>query len=255
MLTKTELKYYSSLLIKKFRNSEGKFLVEGPKLIKEALNASFPCEIVLASKAFLDNNSNYFEAFRKKNIRIEIIKTAELKKLSDTKNPQGITAVFIQRSSAKINIQTGAIVALENISDPGNIGTIIRNCDWFGIETVLLSDNCAEVYSPKVIRASAGSVFHLNVTEEQEFYLRIHELKSKGYKILCADINGNNLYELEKTGKYVMIFANEANGPTQEILSLADEKITIPGRGKAESLNVASASAVVLSEFTRKLIR
>jgi TrmH family RNA methyltransferase len=144
------------------------------------------------------------------------------------------------------------IVALDNISDPGNAGTIIRNCDWFGIKELILGENCVELYNPKVLRASMGSVFHLEISETQNLIDTLKKLKEKGYSIICTDMKGENVFKYYLGEKSIIIFSNEAAGPSQEILNLADKKITIPQIGNAESLNVASASAVILAEFTKR---
>ena len=143
------------------------------------------------------------------------------------------------------------IVALENISDPGNLGTIIRNCDWFGVNNILLSKECAEIYNQKVIRASMGSLFHLSIIEENDLINSLKDLKTKNYDIVTADLDGENLYKFKRGKDIAIVFCNEANGPSKELLKISNRKITIPQKGKAESLNVASASAVILSELTR----
>ena len=148
-------------------------------------------------------------------------------------------------------IKDDLVVGLENISDPGNLGTIIRNCDWFGIKTVILSPNCPEVHSPKVLRSSMGSFFHLNIFEENKFYDSLFNYQKKGYQILCADLRGDNIYEMNKVSKTVIVFSSEAEGPSKELKTMSNKFIKIPRLGKAESLNVASASAVILSELTR----
>jgi TrmH family RNA methyltransferase len=251
MPTKNELKYYSSLVNKKYRKSENKFLVEGIKLIIEAINSGFNCEIVLGLKSFFDENSTYLAKFERKIIRTEFVSSIELQRLTDTKNPQGIIAVFNNKLSNEKNQIGKLCVALENISDPGNMGTIIRNCDWFGVERMILSTGCAEIFNPKVIRASAGSVFHISINYSEKFNDSISELKNDGYKILCADLQGQNIYSYQRPQKMLLVLSNEANGPSQDLLGIVDEKITIPGKGKAESLNVASASAVIISELTK----
>lgn len=252
MLTAKEIKYYASLLQKKYRKSEKKFLVEGIKLVTEAINSNCNCEIVLSSQSFYDDNRKFFVSSNMKKIRIEILRSHELEKLGDTKTPQGVIAVFDFKPQLKDDFGSDKlIVALENVSDPGNMGTILRNCDWFGVKNVLLSLDCAEIYNPKVIRASAGSVFYLNIFEEENFYSKIEEQKKLGHKILCADLNGENLYSLKKNERTILVLANEANGPSSKILELSDKVVTIPPKGKAESLNVACASAVILSELTK----
>ncbi len=250
MLTKNQIKYYSSLLNKKFRQQEKKFIVEGIKLIAEALDSGYTSEIIIALKE--SATENLIKQLNRKKTSTEIVKSADFEKLCDTKNPQGIIGVFNFKQQPAMDFEhEKLIVALENISDPGNVGTIIRNCDWFGVKNILLSPDCAEVFNPKVIRASAGSVFHLNVSDENDFYKVLNEQKKKGFMILCADLNGENLYTFTGNQKVILVLANEANGPTKNLLDICDSKITIPRKGKAESLNVASASAVILSTLSK----
>ncbi|MCX6175385.1 MAG: RNA methyltransferase [Ignavibacteriales bacterium] len=252
MLTKNQIKYYSSLLNKKFRHQEKKFLVEGIKLISEALDSGYSCEIILALKESAAENQNLIKQLNRKKINTEIVKSTDFEKLCDTKNPQGTIGVFHFRQQFSSDFEhEKLIVALENISDPGNVGTIIRNCDWFGVKNILLNLDCAEVYNPKVIRASAGSVFHLNIFEEKDFYNALKEQKKNGFVVLCADLTGENLYDYAFNKKTILVLANEANGPTNNLLEICDSKITIPRIGKAESLNVASASAVILSALSK----
>lgn len=252
MLTKNELKYYSSLLQKKHRTEEKKFLVEGEKLIHEAAGSGLKCECVISSHLFYEKNKHVVDQFEKDAGRVEVVRQIDFEKLCDTKTPQGIVGVFaFPKQSKQINRNEKVIAALENVSDPGNMGTILRNSDWFGVATVLISEDCAEVFSPKVIRSSAGSVFHLNIIEAENFYATLQSLKRDGYKILCADLNGEDIYRLKKNEKAILVLANEANGPSSKILELSDKIVTIPRKGKAESLNVASASAVLFSELTR----
>ncbi|MFA3783902.1 TrmH family RNA methyltransferase [Melioribacteraceae bacterium 4301-Me] len=255
MLSKNELKYYSLLLLKKYRKKEKKFLVEGVKLIREALDYNYNCEIVFYTNEFLSKYESTEIFDRIKLIRKVIVKNVELKKVTDTQNPSGIVAVFNFKNNTKSKSHSSnLIVGLENISDPGNLGTIIRNCDWFGIKEILLNSNCAEIYNPKVIRASAGSIFHLKILEAENFYDELNELKSAGYKIYCSDLKGCNVFNLIIDNKSVILFSNEASGPSQKLLKIADEKITIPRLGKAESLNVANASAVILAFLTKKIV-
>ncbi len=251
-MTKNDLKYYSSLLIKKYRREENKFLVEGLKLISEAINSDYCCEILFASKESINENRNFLTLMQKNKIKVEYLNESDLSKISDTKTNQGLIAAF----QFKENISNPAtdqklIVALENVSDPGNMGTIIRNCDWFGVKNIILSSECAEIFNPKVVRSSAGSVFHIGAHEAKNFYDELENRKKDGYKILCADLNGENIYSISLTEKSVLVLANEASGPTPQLVQLADVLITIPRKGNAESLNVASASAVILSELSK----
>ncbi len=253
MITKNELKYFASLNQKKYRRDEKKFLAEGEKIVLEGISANYSCQIVLMTNEFFNHNAEILNLIKKRNLRFEVIKNSEFEKLSDTKSPLGIIAVFEMRKE-KFDIslisEQSLIVYLDNISDPGNIGTILRTCDWFGIKTVLISSTSAEYFNPKVIRSAMGSVFHLNIFENGERYLS--DMKANGYKIISSDLEGKSIFTFKVTGKAVLVLSNESTGPSKIISEIRDEKITIPGKGKAESLNVASAASILISQLTQK---
>lgn len=252
MLTKNELKIYSSLLKKKFRKLEKKFIVEGKKIVLEGLRSNYLCEIVLSTNQFYEANIDLFKRFQKRLIRYELLKGNEFKRLSDTNSPQGIAAVFsYKEENNHVEPDIKTIVALESISDPGNLGTILRTCDWFGFKHVLISPDSADIYNPKVLRSTMGSIFHLNVLESENFYSQLKNYKKSGYKIVVTDLSGENVFELTLPGKVIIVFSSEAHGPSEELFKITDQKITIPKYGDAESLNVSSAAAVVLSYITR----
>ena len=247
MLTQNELKYYSSLKLKKYRQKEGKFIVEGKRLVEEALKSNYKSEIVIMSKSFADKHNPSFN----KNLRTEVVSDKNFQKLTDTKSPQGIAAILlIHSASTRIDKEEKLVVALENISDPGNVGTIIRTCDWFGIRNVIVSPNSVDLFNPKVIRSTMGSLFHINVFESDDFYSDLLKLKKDGFKILCSDMDGKDVFAYKNRGNYVLIMSNEAHGPTETALKLSDEIITIPKQGKAESLNVASAAAIMIARLS-----
>ncbi|MBZ0199521.1 MAG: RNA methyltransferase [Ignavibacteriaceae bacterium] len=251
MLTKNELKYYSSLLKKKNREVEKKFLVEGYKLVDEALNSKYRCDIIISTNAFAEREDEFIYSLQKKQIRVETVKNYEFEKISDTINPQGIAAVFAM-DKEEVFIAGEIILALEDVSDPGNVGAILRNCGWFGVTSVILSETCADIFNPKTLRASMGSVFHLSIKRSQNFIDDISKLTGEGYSILTAHLTGENIYKLTLPEKLVIVFANEANGPSMELLNASDKLIHIPKFGKTESLNVANSSAVILSEIKRR---
>jgi TrmH family RNA methyltransferase len=253
MITKNDLQYYSSLLKKKNRKSENKFLAEGIKSVLEGVNSNYKCEVIFVTHKFVEENEEVFKALGNVKKRIVSVKQKEFEKLSDTETPQGIAAVFVKPEtgfSSGLFTDERVIAMLDNISDPGNVGTIIRNCDWFGIKNILLSGETAEYTNPKVLRASMGSVFHTGLIEINKLSV-LNELKANGYEILCADTEGENIYNYRSEKKKIVIFSNEAHGPSEDVLKYADKRITIPKIGKAESLNVASASAVILAELTK----
>lgn len=250
MITQKQLKYYSSLLQKKYRNKEKKFLVEGKKLVTEAINSAYKTEVVFITNLFTESNPDFVTYLDQLKLPVEIIKDKEIEKLCDTVTPQGVAAV-LPYPDTTINLKSKVIIGLDNISDPGNLGTILRNCDWFGFADIILSKNSAELFSPKVIRASMGSVFHLNFSYGEEPANWINSYKKSGYKIISSDLQGKDIYNFQFSEKYIIIFSNEASGPSLNVKKNADEVITIPGKGRIESLNVASASAVILSEIMR----
>jgi len=253
MITRNELKYYSSLSQKKFRESELKFIVEGLKNVEEGLDSHYDCEIVLTTFEFAELHKNFLSNVKRKKIRIEILRSQDFIRISETKSPQGIAAVF---RYAKLKFypdktESNVLVYLDNISDPGNLGTIIRTCDWFGINEILISKFSVDYLNPKAIRASMGSIFHLYIFEEVEPAL-LDDLKLNNYKIICSDLDGKNIYDYKFPDKIVLVFSNEATGPSEVVKTIADDVITIPKYGNAESLNVAVASGIILSKCVEK---
>lgn len=252
MITKNELKFYSSLTQKKYRKLEERFIAEGKKVVLEGLKSNYKCEKIFCTYNFKEENPHLFNQFLKNHF-VEVLTSQDFSKLSDTVNSQEISAVFfLSRKSFEPDKKLpDKLIYLENISDPGNLGTILRICDWFGFTEVLLNESCADLYNSKTIRASAGSIFHINIYENEPIEKSIKKLKKKGYNILISDLKGESIYEYNFSGKNVIVFSNEANGPSNEILQLADDIITIPRFGSAESLNVASAAAVILSQIKK----
>lgn len=250
MISKNEFKYYSNLLQKKFRQHENKFIVEGYKLIMEGIESGRNPEIIITTVPYCESNPAHFNSV--KDFRIETIKSNEFRKLTDTKNPQELIAVF-PRTINKFDIKkinNNVLVYLDEINDPGNSGTILRNCDWFGITEILVSEDSVEIYNSKVIRATMGSIFHLNIFEDVGIE-DLLSLKKKGYKIICSDLEGEDIFNFAKPEKLILVLSNEAHGPEERILQIADQTISIRKKGKAESLNVASASSIILALLTK----
>ena len=253
MISKKDLLYYSALLTKKHRKLENKFLVEGIKSVLEGLNSDYKCDVVFIANNFAEENNSLTDQINNSKHKIILLKHKEFEKISDTKTPQGIAAVFIKpnhKISTKSLTNEKLIVLLDNISDPGNLGTIIRNCDWFGVKNILLSHDTVDFTNPKVVRSTMGSIFNLNVFENIEAN-QVKELKSIGFEILCADTIGEDIFIYRSNKKKILILSSEAHGPSKEFLEISDKKICIPKIGDAESLTVASASAVLLGQLTK----
>lgn len=251
-LTKAQIKSIANLGLKKFRNIENKFLVEGERAVRDGLNSDYNYESILVTKEYLDKNPNYL----KENKKVEILNNNDFQKISGTVNPQGIAAVFfkpVQNENWMNEIKTDLVVCLDCVTDPGNVGTIIRNCDWFGIKEIILGNSCADLFNPKTIRASMGAIFNTNVFKSNNLSEDLKNLKTKSYKIISATLEGKNIFGYERREKLIVILGNEANGISNEILNISDEFVTIPKKGAAESLNVANASAVILAELTKEM--
>ncbi|MFZ1290557.1 MAG: RNA methyltransferase [Melioribacteraceae bacterium] len=247
MISKSEIKNLSKLTQKKFRISEQKFIVEGKRLVEEGLKSNFKCLEVFVTEDFLNSSQEIFNNFNSKKIKHSVINNDDIERLTSTKNPQGIVAVFEIPPSKEKLIYDKIIICLDNISDPGNVGTILRSCDWFGIKTVFLSKECAEIFNPKVLRASMGAIFNLNIFEDMNLVSEISKLKQQNYKTYLADLDGVDYKKIGFKEKSIIIFSNEAFGPTKELAEICDTKITISKKGNIDSLNVSAAAAIILS--------
>lgn len=251
MLIQNELKYYSSLRQKKIRRKENKFIIEGQRLVDEALKSELKFEVLIINEAYHKKSIPDLSKHRK-NLRIEQISNKKFLKLCETESPQGIVAVLnIPVTYLNIRDNENLIVALDNISDPGNVGTIIRTCDWFGIKNIIVSNGSVDIYNAKVIRSTMGSIFNINVHGSGSFIKDLTDMKSNGWTILCSDMDGENVFEQKEKKRSVLVLNNEAHGPSDEVTKIADKIITIPKYGNAESLNVASAAAILIAELSR----
>lgn len=239
MLTKGEIKLISSLNQKKFRNQHSLFTVEGVKGIQEFLNSQFKLYQLYTTDDIFECESN-------------LISEAELKKISTLKTPNKALALFKISEPTPVD-DSKLIVALDDIRDPGNLGTIIRLCDWFGIRDLVCSHSTVDCYNSKVVQATMGSLTRVNINYlDLNFFLKQSKLQKFG-----AFMDANNVYEERLPEKGILILGNEANGISSSIEKLTNLKITIPRFGnlqETESLNVATATAILLSEFKRRSI-
>jgi TrmH family RNA methyltransferase len=240
MVSKNQIKLITSLQQKKYRNQEQLFIAEGIKVVQELLNSNFELQDLFTTKNdFLTVSKN----------KVHAISEAELKKISALTTPNTCLAVF-KIPKAKEIIEKGLIVALDDVRDPGNLGTIIRLCDWFGIETLFCSEESVDVYNPKVVQATMGSISRVNVVYGNlEAFLSQTKLPVFG-----TFMDGKNIYQEKLPKEGIIIMGNEANGISSSVEKLVSERIAIPRFGNlqvTESLNVATATAIILSEFKR----
>lgn len=241
MLSKNQIKRITSLHQKKYRNEHQLFIAEGIKVIEELFLAGYEADCFLTSNPDLKPNTTFVP---------EIITKNELAKISCLTSPNDCLAVFKTPKSKPINLN-GLIVCLDDIRDPGNLGTIIRLCDWFGVEQLICSLETAEMYNPKVIQSTMGSISRVNVV-----YTNLNTfLATTTLPIYGAFMEGENIYESSLALNSILVLGNEANGISNQLETKITKKVSIPRFGaiqKAESLNVATATAIFLSEFRRK---
>jgi TrmH family RNA methyltransferase len=240
MLSKNQIKLITSLQQKKYRFANQLFFAEGIKVIQELLASNF--ELV-----HLYSTKNDFEEVSNSNKTV--ILESELKKITALTTPNSCLAVF-KIAAEKPIIESGLILALDSIRDPGNLGTILRLCDWFGISQLICSNETVDIYNPKVVQATMGSIARVNVN-----YIDLNAFISQSnMPVYGTFMDGENIYKSELPQEGIIIMGNEANGISPELEKLVKNKITIPRFGtlqKTESLNVANATAIILSEFRR----
>lgn len=248
MLGVNELKLFASIRIKKFRDEKGLFLVEGMKQVEEGIRSRRKCELIVFRSESFDHFDEVLALAKRKGIRCEGVKNKEFEKLADTVHAQGILGYFRMPEREILDRTSTPLIYLDRITDPGNMGTIIRTADWFGFRQILLSPGCVDVYNPKVIRAAMGSnfrmAFHEGVTE-----LDLKGVRDSGYSIITTELEGKNLEEFRPEGKFVIVLSNESHGVLPGLASIADLRIKIPGEKGAESLNVAVAAGIIFHKL------
>ena len=255
MLSKNQIKLVKSLELKKKRKAEGLFVAEGPKVVGDLLRAGFTPHSIFAT-----------ESCQREDFKSAITVTdEELRKLSFLQHPQGVLGVFqipaplIPQTSA-IKHQTSSIIhqpsslalALDGVQDPGNMGTIIRIADWFGIDTIFCSPDTADIYNPKVVQATMGSIAHVHV-----FYCDLVELLAHAdCPVYGTLLDGQDIYRQELSSEGIIVMGNEGNGISEAVRPLITHRLLIPNfnpqAATAESLNVAIATAITCSEFRRR---
>ena len=254
LISQSEIKYLRSLLHKKIREVEHKFLLEGWHQLHDALNSSFQIEMI-AVRRDTDQKSDYQAILNiaiEHRIPIKEIKPAQLNQISDSVHSQGVIALVCQKiTTFDIALMKTAklIIACDRVTDPGNLGTILRTCDWFGVDNVLLGEGSVSLYNEKVVRSTAGSIFHLNIFENLNLKIALSQFKSEGYKVIATTLKGEPFHKLIISNKSVLLLGNEAHGLNAETIQMADEELSIPRYGKAESLNVGIACGIFLAHW------
>jgi TrmH family RNA methyltransferase len=250
MLSKNTIKLIKSLAHKKYRQKHQLFLVEGDKNVIEVLDSRMIVKSLFATSSFLSEN----ESLAKNAEKIEVATNEEIKKASLLKSPQNSLAICLLPKTTELPQKPDPFsFYLDGIQDPGNLGTIIRTCDWFGIENLYCSEDTADVFNPKVIQATMGSFTRVKIN-----YTGLNELKEMArtfeIKIIGSFMDGNSIYKSQLPEKALVILGNEGKGIRKEAEQSIEQRISIPrfhNKNKPESLNVAATAAIICSEFKR----
>lgn len=253
MISKTKIKFIKSLEQKKFRNKMRCFVAEGPKICEELLRV-LDSQLIVCEQDWLERNKSLLT-----DKEIIVVTPDELKRISFLQHPQEVLGIFsIPDYSAQDYVRkatSGLVLALDGVQDPGNLGTIIRIADWFGIHTIFCSHHTADVYNPKTVQATMGSIARV-----QTIYANLVQLFTElngAVPVYGTFLGGKNIYDSVLSDNGIIIMGNEGNGISEEIMPFVNQKLYIPNyaycRQTAESLNVAIATAVTCAEFCRRL--
>lgn len=246
MISKSQISFIKSLHQKKIRKEHGLFIVEGLKSIQEFINSEYVVDSVYCTENLMPKLDNL-----SRKIKPVGITESELSRISALSTPQAILAIVQIPQQTDLNIKKldgSFILALDGVQDPGNLGTIIRTADWFGLNTILCSKDTAEVYNPKVVQASMGSLSRVNI-----IYTDLGDVFSKiNIPVYGALLDGKSIYETDFGHQGIILLGNEGNGISEDLIEKINYPITIPRYGKAESLNVAISASIFCSELRRK---
>ncbi|MDQ5950304.1 MAG: methyltransferase, TrmH family [Patescibacteria group bacterium] len=245
MLNKAKLKLIRALSEKKFRNETMLFVVEGEKSVVELLKSDFSVDSLLVTKYFYEK---YKDLIHEEVLHFDIITDTEMKRVSALQNNDTALGIAHQRGNHTLEIEKGEIaIALDDVRDPGNLGTIMRIADWYGIKKIIASNETADVWNSKTIGASMGSFTRVEI-----FYTDLKRfLSSTKLPILGAFLDGENVHKFNFPTEGVLLMGNESLGIKKELVDLVTKKVTIPKFGDTESLNVGVATAIILDNWKR----
>ncbi|HIG31972.1 MAG TPA: RNA methyltransferase [Flavobacteriales bacterium] len=239
MITKNQIKYIKGLSLKKNRIKEQCFVVEGEKCLAELLNSSFEIVELFALKDWIDENKVIFD-------KIQAVSFKGLERISNLKSPNKVLAVVKLKKQEILQQESVVTLVLDDINDPGNLGTIIRMCDWFGVKQIICSENSVDIYNPKVVQSTMGSLFRIHI-----IYANLSTYLAKvTTPIYGAYMDGKNVKDIKINQKVHLVMGNEANGISEKIEKYISKKVVIKNiGGNTESLNVAVATSILLHEF------
>lgn len=251
------IKKIRKLKDKKYRDLNEQYMIEGMKLIQEAIEEKAKIDQIVVCEDCVENHT-IDQKLLYEIAKYDCIYVSEtvFNAITQVNNPQGILAVIQRRNKeAQIDYSQDMIVVLEDIQDPGNLGTILRTVDSVGLNQIIISKNTADVYNPKVVRSTMGAIFRVKIIESEDLVKTLKEIKKHKIKVLATSLQTqDSIYDIDYT-KSALVIGNEANGISKEVLEVADEKVKIPMLGKTESLNASVATSVILYEYVRQKIK
>lgn len=255
------IKHIKKLSEKRYRDEKKEYIIEGIKIVEEAIQEKAEIEKIIICQEKMEANEIPKELINKidkyKNeykCECECVYVTEkvFKTLTQVTNPQGIIAIVKKSNKMDINYDEDIIVVLDDVQDPGNLGTILRTVDSIGLKQIIVSKGTADVYNPKVVRSTMGAIFRVNVIEKENIKKAIEEMQKNQYKLVVTLLQTENkIYDIDYNKK-VIVMGNEANGVEKDIQEMADVKVKIPMLGKTESLNVSVATGIILYEYVRQ---
>ena len=252
MLSKKIIQHINKLDQKKVRHEEREFLIEGVKGVEEALNSDMQVLLLVVegNKRDEDDLAKLINLAESQDVPVEFCGRNDVGDIKTTDSFPGVLAI-VEQQEIELQDLEGSIICLDGIKDPGNLGTIIRTADWFGIKSILLSEDCVDPYNPKVVRSTMGSIFHVDIFESEKIVGDLESLQKKGYKLSGLVMDGEDLskIEIKDKNKEVFILGSESHGIRDEVEKLLDKKYTISGQGSAESLNVAVAAGILMANL------
>ncbi|MFN6379993.1 MAG: TrmH family RNA methyltransferase [Flavobacteriales bacterium] len=235
---KKDIKLVRSLQQKKFRKEHGLFVVEGKKMVEEGLKGQYKLHSLYSTdESFVKLQSNCFSVTSK-----------EMEMMSALSTPSSYLAVFRMTEVTTVSSNDEFILALDGIADPGNLGTIIRTAEWFGVRTILISEDTVELFNPKTVQSTMGSIFRMNV-HSVRLADTLGSYRDNGYAIVGALLNGENAFRFEFPSKSILVIGSESHGIRPDVITQLSHQVTIPGGGEAESLNAAIACSILLSRW------
>ena len=236
------------------RRGDSEFVIEGHHLVNAALEKVARLVLYIAiTDHSAERHPEILAKAEELDIPVYSLSPKQSRKISDAVQPSGSLAVLRIPRNSKPEEPSDAVIALDGLQDPGNVGTIVRTAAWFGVKSILLGERTADPYAPKVVRSTQGAIFDVNLELGSDISRRLIELKEKGYEIMATTVseNAKSIYETKFPEKAIFLFGTEARGIRPELLEMASAEITIPRFAIGESLNVAVSAAIILAEFRR----